>query len=108
MRGAAMPKLRVSSRARIVAVSHSESMVSAALTSLQRQVRGGERDAQLAGDEQHHGDARRRSARARYSVWPVKAMPASLITLLCTGAVTMASNSPPRAPSTARSSSAST
>ena len=35
---------------------------------------------------------------ARYSVWPVKAMPASLITLFCTGAVTMASNSPARQP----------
>ncbi len=27
---------------------------------------------------------------ARYSVWPVKAKPASLMTPLCTGAVTMA------------------
>ena len=34
---------------------------------------------------------------ARYSVWPVKGMPASLITHFCTGAVTIASNSPARA-----------
>ena len=45
---------------------------------------------------------------ARYSVWPVKGTPASLMTPLCTGAVTIASNSPARQPSTARSSSDST
>ena len=31
---------------------------------------------------------------ARYSVWPVNGTPASLMTLFCTGAVTMAANSP--------------
>ena len=40
---------------------------------------------------------------AMYSVCPVKGMPASLITLLCTGAVTMAENSRRWQPSTARS-----
>ena len=45
---------------------------------------------------------------AKYSVWPVKSMPASLMTRLFTGAVTMALNSPASAPSMARSSSAST
>ena len=45
---------------------------------------------------------------ARYSVWPVNGMPASLMTPLCTGAVTIASNSPARQPSTARSSRSST
>ena len=35
---------------------------------------------------------------ARYSVWPLKAMPASLITLFCTGAVHSAANSPARQP----------
>ena len=45
---------------------------------------------------------------ARYSVWPVKGTPASLMTLFCTGAVTMASNSPDRQPSMARSSTRST
>ena len=49
-----------------------------------------------------------RACSARYSVWPVNAMPASLITLFCTGAVTMASNSPARQPAIARSRSAST
>ena len=47
--------------------------------------------------------ARRRCA--RYSVWPVKAMPASLMMLFCTGAVTIASNSPLLQPAIARSSS---
>ena len=45
---------------------------------------------------------------ARYSVWPENAMPASQITPLCTGAVTIAANSPATQPSIARSSSAST
>ena len=40
---------------------------------------------------------------ARYSVWPVKAIPASLMTLFWTGAVTIAWNSPLRQPSRARS-----
>src|SRR6266850_1236040 len=40
---------------------------------------------------------------ARYSVWPVKAMPASLSTLFCTGAVTMAAYSPSMQPRIARS-----
>ena len=31
---------------------------------------------------------------ARYSVWPVNGIPASLMTPLCTGAVAMAANSP--------------
>ena len=33
---------------------------------------------------------------ARYSVWPEKATPASLMVLFCSGAVTMASNQPRR------------
>ena len=37
---------------------------------------------------------------ARYSVWPEKRMPASLMTLFCTGAVTIAANSPAMQPST--------
>ncbi len=37
-----------------------------------------------------------RARSARYSVWPVNAMPASFITLFCTGAVTIAPNSPAR------------
>ena len=41
---------------------------------------------------------------ARNSVWPLKAMPASLITPLCTGPVAMASNAPSRQPSAASSS----
>ncbi len=45
---------------------------------------------------------------ARYSVWPLKAMPASLITLFCTGAVTIAANSPEAQPCMARSMSRST
>ena len=45
---------------------------------------------------------------ARYSVWPVNGTPASLMTLFCTGAVTMAANSPLTQPAMARSSSAST
>src|SRR5258706_2059939 len=45
---------------------------------------------------------------ARYSVWPVKGMPASFSTLFCTGAVTIASNSPRTQPSSAVSSNAST
>ncbi len=45
---------------------------------------------------------------ARYSVWPVNAIPASLIVLFCTGAVTIAANSRATHPSSARSMSAST
>ena len=45
---------------------------------------------------------------AKYSVWPVKAMPASLMIDFCTGAVTTASNSPSRQPSFARASVATT
>ena len=45
---------------------------------------------------------------ARYSVCPVNATPASLMMPLCTGAVTIAANSPERQPSRARSSKAST
>ena len=45
---------------------------------------------------------------ARYSVCPVNAMPASLITPLCTGAVAMAQNVPSRQPSAATSSERST
>ena len=41
---------------------------------------------------------------ARNSVCPVKAMPASLMTLFCSGAVTRASNVPARQPSAAASS----
>jgi hypothetical protein len=41
-------------------------------------------------------------------VWPVNVTPASLITLFCTGAVTMAVNSFESAPSMARSSMANT
>ena len=41
---------------------------------------------------------------ARYSVCPVKAKPASIMVLFCTGAVTMAANSPFMQPSQARSS----
>ena len=41
---------------------------------------------------------------ARYSVWPVNAKPASIRVLFCTGAVTMAANSPFMQPSQARSS----
>ena len=76
----------------------------AALTSLQRQVRGRERDAQRAVDQHHH---RMRAAGAFGEVFGVagERMPASLITLFCTGAVTIAANAPARQPSTARSSS---
>ena len=45
---------------------------------------------------------------ARYSVWPEKATPASLIVLFCKGAVTMAPNQPAATPSTAASRVAST
>src|SRR3569832_229245 len=45
---------------------------------------------------------------ARYSVWPVKAKPASLMMPLCTGAVTTAGNDPSRQPARAASSRAST
>ena len=45
---------------------------------------------------------------ARNSVWPVNAIPASLMMLFCTGAVTIAANSPDRQPPTAASSVAST
>ena len=45
---------------------------------LQRQMRRGERDAHAAGG-QHHDRPRRCVRCARYSVWPVKAVPASLI-----------------------------
>src|SRR5438309_1934033 len=48
------------------------------------------------------------AAWARYSVWPMNAMPASLITLFCTGAVTIAAYSPARHPRIARSRTAST
>ena len=74
----------------------------------QRQVRGGKRDAQGFGGEQHDRMRRRRVRAARYSVWPVNGTPASLMTLFCTGAVTMAANSPLTQPAMARSSSAST
>ena len=46
------------------------------------------------------------AAACRYSVCPLKGMPPSLITPLCTGAVTIAANSPERQPVSARSSSA--
>ena len=58
--------------------------------------------------QHHHRLAARACAAAMYSVWPLKGTPASLIRLFCTGAVTMAANSPARQPSTARSISAST
>jgi hypothetical protein len=45
---------------------------------------------------------------ARYSVWPLKGMPASLMTPLCTGAVTIAANSPATQPASAASSRSST
>ena len=45
---------------------------------------------------------------ARNSVCPVNGMPASLITLFCTGAVTIAANSPDRQPPMAASSALST
>jgi hypothetical protein len=45
---------------------------------------------------------------ARYSVWPVKGMPASLIAPLCTGAVTIAAKLASMQPATARSIRAST
>ncbi len=45
---------------------------------------------------------------ARYSVWPEKATPASLMVLFWSGAVTMPSNQPASAPSIARSRVAST
>ena len=65
-------------------------------------MRGRERHAQDSGGEHHHGQRR---ARALGEVFGVagEGMPASLITLFCTGAVTMASNSPATAPSMARS-----
>ena len=62
----------------------------------QRQVRGGQRHAQRVGRQQHHRVRGAACAAARYSVWPVNGTPASLITLFCTGAVTMAANSPLR------------
>src|SRR6266850_6090971 len=71
------------------------------------EVRGGERDAQTAAD-QHHTTRAAPERSARYSVWPVKAMPASLSTLFCTGAVTMAAYSPSMQPRIARSRTAST
>ena len=74
----------------------------------QRQVRGGERHAQGVRPRAASPDARAPVRAARYSVWPVNGTPASLITLFCTGAVTMAANSPLAQPSMARSSSAST
>ncbi len=43
---------------------------------------------------------------ARYSVWPLNAKPASSSVLFCTGAVTIAANSPFMQPSQARSNSA--
>ena len=73
----------------------------------QRQVRGGERDTQGPAASSITGCAAPVRS-ARYSVWPVNGTPASLMTLLCTGAVTIAANSPLMQPSAARSSSAST
>ena len=98
---------RARSRARIVADSCSESAVMASLTALS----GRWVVASATRSSPAVSSITTRALRvrcARNSVWPLERTPASLITLLCTGAVTMASNSPLSAPATARSSSAST
>ena len=74
----------------------------------QRQVRGGERHAQRVRRPAASPGAPRRCAPRGIRCGPVNGTPASLMTLFCTGAVTMAANSPLTQPSMARSSSAST
>ncbi len=68
MRGCVMPHHRARSRSRISSTSQSDSPVIAALTPRQRQVRRGERDAQGAVGQHHHGQ---RCVRARGEVFGV-------------------------------------
>src|SRR5689334_7171045 len=107
MRGLAMPKRRRRSRSTIRSVASSFARVMARGTSARARwvVASATRRPPPTSIITTSG-VRVRSA--RYSVCPVNAMPASFNTLFCTGAVTIASNSPLMQPSSARSRSAST
>ena len=107
MRGRAQPKSRASAAASTRKHRHEPSTVIAALTARSGRcvVASATRRSPATSSITGSGVAVRS---ARYSVWPVNGMPASLMMLFCTGAVTIAANSPLRQPSTARSMSAST
>ena len=83
MRGRAMPK-RCDQvvRAGLAHVRSRPARVIARATSLQREVRRGERDAHAAADQHHHHVRRARCARRGTRCGPVNAMPASLIDAL--------------------------
>ncbi len=103
MRGRSMPKWRRRSRSmmRTMASSRPRSMAAGTSESARCVVASATRSPPPTSSITTSGVPVRS---ARYSVWPVKAMPASFNTLFCTGAVTIASNSPRMQPSMARSS----
>ncbi len=67
----------------------SDSMLIAALTSLSGRWVVASATRMPVGRQHHDGHAAHAVRAARYSVWPVNGTPASLMTPLCTGAVTM-------------------
>ena len=97
MRGDAIPNFSRSSRSTISSVSRRPTRVTARGTSFNGRcvvasaTRSGASRAPPTSSITTRGVCVRS---ARYSVWPENGMPASIITLFCTGAVTSASNAP--------------
>src|SRR5438046_1314217 len=93
MRGSGIAQERLSSRARITPASRRESTVMASLTARSGRwvVASATRSSPVVRSISTRGLAVRS---AKNSVWPLKRTPASLMICLCTGAVTIASNSP--------------